>query len=1095
MARLGARGRHNGANAVIHLAREVVGRRRTLANATQEVRNANILDALSDEDFRALDTTIGDRTSSDREFAQTLARLSYAAARAKGFDRSIVDAALRLDSLIPSDDPSHERDKLLRDAYHSAQKASYIRGGRLALGRLGRRAVEANDLERARVLLHQQLELGPEKDDTAAEVDSALVLGDILRHAEDDDAAQAWYRRAAASAERLDYRQGVAEALVRQIDATSPTNADNVVALQFQALDAAQRTGDRALEARIQVGLGDTLASENRLDDATQQYQSALTLARDTADLALEARCLSSLANAYRSQRRLIDTVETERAALSIEERLGNRLSAAGWALDLGMSELQLRRPDAALDAFERARNLGAELGDLDIQQRAEGGLGISSTLLRRGPETIDHLQRAIHLARQSHDHDREAQWSSSLGQAFWTFGHIEEATRTTNDAIALAEQHRNIPMQAQLYTLLGQIYAAQRETIHARDCYTRALQLNRDLHQTAGQVTTLTALGTLAADTGSFSQAAQLFEQALGLALADEDRSTAAVLHGRMGSLAQKRADNRLALDNFARATEIAQALDDPQLLARALQHLATAQDLAGEPEAMASYERAVNAADAASDIRGGISMRINMGILIANQSESGAASDAIGWLNDAASYALDAGPDFEPLRQQAESLIQSLGGFDRFADSYADDGGRAFDAPDDETDDLAYDGRDVSHDQIRRGAGPAVDRYAGDDQYTFADGYDDPGGADDWLPNSSENRSPAPAPYTGEPYASDPNDTESRYRPSTRNGRYAAGADAAGDALSDDDAADEEIPEANADRRAFGGRTASEDWFDPYDERAGTRSFDDRFGADPYDDRYGDRHPYAEDRYRNDPYDDGDYADDRYADAPMADARVRNDPYEDDRFESDRYDGDRYADNLSGAGQRYADDRDGDDGYADDRFIGARYANRPTQPVRPRRYDDDGQEADDDDDDRYPARSRNRRYEPNTVGGATDRYRTTRRQDDHEVAPGGPWDAHDIERHPTTSTRSDASSRDGVRRQRDRQSSDRRSPAAGNGRRRGDDPWHPAPRRRVRADDGQRRDMARQNPAQRFPRSRRAPIDLGTQEFDRIIPSVLDS
>ncbi len=664
MARLGSRGRHNGANAIVHLAREVVGRRRTIQNATQEVRNAVILDALADEDFRTLDTTIAERSTSDREFAQTLARLSYAAARAKGFDRCVVDAALRLDSLIPLDDPVHERDKLLRDAYSSAQKASYIRGGRLALGRLGRRAVEAGDLERARVLLQQQLELGPEKDDTAAEVDSALVLGDILRRENEDDDAQRYYRRAASAAERLEYRQGVAEALVRQIDTTPSANLETVAALQHQALDAAQRTGDQSLEARILVGLAGTLVESDRVADATPYYEQALEIARETADLALEARCVTALAEAHRSLGHTHDAMEAERAALEIEERLGNRPAAARWALSIGTGELRLRNAEEAVEAFEKARLLGGQLGDTAIEQQAEGNLGIANTLLGRGPETVDHLSRAIALARRDRDTVREAEWVASLGQAHWMFGQADDAIRVTTEAIGLAESTRDLTMQADAYTLLGQIYASQRETIRARDCYTRALQLNRDLGQTADQVTTLTALGTLAADTGQFTQATQLLDQALDLALRADDRSTATVLYGRMGSLAQRRGDLRAALGHYQRSVDLAQALGDVRSISRALQHLATAQDVMGDPAAVTSYERAVIAADDIGDVRGGITMRLNMGMLLGRMPEAGAAEDAIGWLSDAANYALEAAPDYADLRQQAEDLIQELGG-----------------------------------------------------------------------------------------------------------------------------------------------------------------------------------------------------------------------------------------------------------------------------------------------------------------------------------------------------------------------------------------------------------------------------------------------
>ncbi|MDQ3043989.1 MAG: hypothetical protein M3R06_02385, partial [Chloroflexota bacterium] len=111
MNRLSGRGRHGGGGVLIQIAREVVGRRRSVQGALNEVRHPAVLDALADEDFRALDTIISERVTSDREFAVVLARLSHAAARAKGFDRQIVDAALRLDALLPADDPSREREK------------------------------------------------------------------------------------------------------------------------------------------------------------------------------------------------------------------------------------------------------------------------------------------------------------------------------------------------------------------------------------------------------------------------------------------------------------------------------------------------------------------------------------------------------------------------------------------------------------------------------------------------------------------------------------------------------------------------------------------------------------------------------------------------------------------------------------------------------------------------------------------------------------------------------------------------------------------------------------------------------------------------
>ncbi len=953
MARLGGRGRHNGANAIVHLAREVVGRRRTIQNATQEARNAVILDSLADEDFRALDTTISERTTSDREFAQTLARLTYAAAKAKGFDRCVVDAALRLDSLVPVDDPAHERDKLLRDAYASAQKASYIRGGRLALGRLGRRAVEAGDLERARVLLHQQLDLGPEKDDTAAEVDSALVLGDILRRENDDDQAQTFYRRAGAAAERLEYRQGVAEALVRQIDTTPSANLETVAALQHQALDAAQRTGDSGLEARILVGLADTLVESGRLEEATPYYRNALTIAQDESDLALEARCVTALAHAHRELGHTLDAVEMERAALGIEERLGNRQAAASWALSLGMSELRLRNAESAVDAFERARLLGDQIGDEAIEQRAEGSLGIAYTLLGRGSETIDHLSRAIELARRIRDQAQEAQWVSSLGQAYAMFGQTDDAIRVTNDAISLAEATSNVPMQAESFTLLGQIYAGQRETIRARDCYTRALQLNRDLGQTADQVTTLTALARLAADTGQFTQASQLFDQALQLSLSSGDRQTTTVLYGRMGNLAQKRGDLRAAVTSYQRAVESAQSLGDDRLLTRTLQYLATAQDMTGDPQAVTSYERAVTAADAAGDVRGGITMRLNMGMLIGRMPEQGAAEDAIGWLSDAANYAMEAGADYNELRHQAEDLLQELGGV---ASRGIGAEGRSRSELDDRStqsnqtpyDDDRDDDRDQprhSHDRDRRqdpGGHDRLDsdRYRSDSDH---DRYDDRYAAS----NRSDDEHFANEPYEEDPYDRGQFDRDPYERDRPRRDAPIPAAGGYADAYDDeyDDYADQDL--------------AARDDRNPYDE------IDDREPV-RYDEPGRDDTRFRREggRFDREPYRGDDRGDVRYDDRDDVDRYAPDYSRKDERYDE------RYPERSQRQDSRY-DDRHDDrrpDQYRDpgeDRYLTAEPARWSRDRDVDRSRDDDDRSVDQrssDDDRRYRGGSNGR-------------------------------------------------------------------------------------------------------------------------------------
>ncbi len=218
----GGRTRDGGAGILINTAREIVGRRRSLQGGLNEVRHPSVLDALSESDFAFLEVTVAERVISDREFATVLARLTHHAARSKGFDRQTVDSALRLEPLLPADDPNREREKLLRDAYAAAQRSGYIRGGRQTLARLAQRFLESGDTERARALFKQELEITGEEHDTQTEIDVAIQLGDLCRRDADTATALELYRRAGRSAQRLDYSRGIAEALQRQTEMLPP---------------------------------------------------------------------------------------------------------------------------------------------------------------------------------------------------------------------------------------------------------------------------------------------------------------------------------------------------------------------------------------------------------------------------------------------------------------------------------------------------------------------------------------------------------------------------------------------------------------------------------------------------------------------------------------------------------------------------------------------------------------------------------------------------------------------------------------------------------------------------------------------------------
>jgi len=655
--RLAGKGKRGGSGVLVQIAREVVGRRRSLQGAISEVRHPAVLDALADEDFRELDELVEERIDSDREFAQVLARLTHAAAHAKGFDRQTVDAALRLDTMLPAEDPAREREKLLGDAYRAAQRAGYVQGGRRALARLGQRAASAGEAERARVLLQQQVDLGPESADGEDEVDSAILLGDLLRRDGDAERSVALFDRAALSAARIGYVSGLAPALLRQIDMKRATlSTEDLLLLQQDALDAVTATGDDAVQGQLIIEIAQGFIKLGRNDEALNHLEEGLAFARDVGDLPLENRCLEMLSIVERDLGRHTTALERDHEKIQVEQRLGDHPRAAGDALAHAKALLAMGRIDQARDVYEQAMALAVQAGDATLEQRAAGGLGVTYSQLNRPVEALNHLMHALELARAAGDDLHEAQWLGSIGEALWKFDQPDDAVQAIHQALTAAHRAGDHDLEAGMVSLLGKIYVSLREPGKARECYSHALALYQGLGDTQEEISMLSALGAIAMDTNQPQQAMVLYGDALELAAQAGERASAVRLYGRLARLAQRQGDHDAALEALTQAVELAETVDQPALLSQALQHLAVAQDELGLASAYDTYERALDLSRELGDDYAEAMLLVNVGARLLSD---GSRRDAAQILQHALEIIPELGVAGERLQERAERLL----------------------------------------------------------------------------------------------------------------------------------------------------------------------------------------------------------------------------------------------------------------------------------------------------------------------------------------------------------------------------------------------------------------------------------------------------
>lgn len=671
MGKLAGKGRRGGNGVLVQIAREVVGRRRSMQGAISEVRHPAVLDALSDDDFTILGDLIDERVASDREFAQVLARLTHAAAHAKAFDRQTVDAALRLDSMMSPDDPEREREKLLRDAYKAAQRSGYVQGGRRALGRLGHRAVAAGDTERAQVILQQQLELGPESTDSEDEIDSAIMLGDMMQRDGDAETALNLFERAARSADRLGYTRGQADSLLRRLDVGRETMPpEQVASMEEEGLRIATDLQDDALLTQLIGQHANTLLGLKRYEDAVGHLEDGLAVAQELGDLELQNACLAMLSEVEQKIGRMDNAVDRQRDLIDVEAQLGNLPAAAADAVHYGSTLLTLGRHHHAIEVFERAIELAEEANDVRVQQRAYGGLGVTYSEMNQPVDALNNLMQALELARSTHDVAHEAQWLGSIGEALWKFGQADDAEQAITRALDAAREADDVDLQAGMLSLLGQIRLADHNIRDAVTSYQDALDLYRQLGRSDEEVSMLSQLGTMAMDVNQVDDAMQLYGDALDIAEQTGQRAAAVRLYGRLARLAQRQGDNQAALNALEHAVAIAETIDQPALFNQALQHLAVAQDAANHPDTMRTYERALRLSREYGDEYGEALLLTNVG---SRMLKAGSRRDALEVFEHAISLADSLGVVGERLAARARDLAREARSGARFQGSSA--------------------------------------------------------------------------------------------------------------------------------------------------------------------------------------------------------------------------------------------------------------------------------------------------------------------------------------------------------------------------------------------------------------------------------------
>jgi tetratricopeptide (TPR) repeat protein len=207
------------------------------------------------------------------------------------------------------------------------------------------------------------------------------------------------------------------------------------------AVDASDRAGDRAGQARTRHELGYAYFRLGNYDEARIHLRHALGINRELGDLPRQAHNHIELSQVASSQGHHDEALSHARESLRLSQASGIREEQA-WARALeGGSLAQCGKFQQALDCSVEALAIFRELEDRYGEAETLGSLADIHYHLDSHSQAIDYHRRALELNRQLGDHYAEADTLTRLGDAYQAAGELDAARDAWRQALAIRDE------------------------------------------------------------------------------------------------------------------------------------------------------------------------------------------------------------------------------------------------------------------------------------------------------------------------------------------------------------------------------------------------------------------------------------------------------------------------------------------------------------------------------------------------------------------------------------------------------------------------------------------------------------------------------
>jgi tetratricopeptide (TPR) repeat protein len=284
----------------------------------------------------------------------------------------------------------------------------------------------------------------------------------------------------------------------------------------------------------------------------------ALSAARRLSDRYAEAVLLDRQGIKYRKRHQLDNAIQTFTAAVEIFRELDVERGEARSLHNLGLTQLNYNRLPEAEETLNRSLDIAQRLQDNALSGLAHMNLGVAYQDLDRLADSVHHLSAALRIFRDEQDPALEAQVLRELSAAQRELGQLAEANNSIQQALAIARDRNALHFESSILLELAKLQIVSGIATEALVSSQRAAAIARQFNNPT--------IESRAFDiTGLAYQALERYEEAIPF---------------------------------HRHACDMHRDRNDPLRLAEALDHVATALDLAEKPiEAAQRWQEAESA------------------------------------------------------------------------------------------------------------------------------------------------------------------------------------------------------------------------------------------------------------------------------------------------------------------------------------------------------------------------------------------------------------------------------------------------------------------------------------------------------------------